>query len=70
MNTLYYGDNLKILQDRNYFPDACVDLIYLDPTFNSNQRIISAFSNEGDIVLDPFCGCGTTIAAAQKLNRQ
>ena len=33
-------------------------------------RILSASSNEGDIVLDPFCGCGTTIAAAQKLGRQ
>jgi site-specific DNA-methyltransferase (adenine-specific) len=29
-----------------------------------------ASSNEGDIVLDPFCGCGTTIHAAQKLHRQ
>ena len=34
------------------------------------ERIIAASSNEGDIVLDPFCGCGTTIAAAQKLNRR
>ena len=34
------------------------------------ERIISASSNEGDTVLDPFCGCGTTVAAAQKLNRQ
>ncbi len=34
------------------------------------ERIISASSNEGDVVLDPFAGCGTTIAAAQKLNRQ
>ena len=33
------------------------------------ERIISASSNEGDTVLDPFCGCGTTIAAAQQLNR-
>lgn len=45
MNTLYYGDNLKIL--RKYIKDESVDLD-----------------------LDPFCGCGTTIAAAQKLNRQ
>ena len=34
------------------------------------ERIISAGSNEGDVVLDPFCGCGTTIAAAQKLGRR
>ena len=34
------------------------------------ERIINASSNEKDIVLDPFCGCGTTIAVAQKLNRQ
>ncbi|MCL4295721.1 MAG: restriction endonuclease [Anaerolineae bacterium] len=33
------------------------------------ERIISASSNPGDVVLDPFCGCGTTIAAAQKLGR-
>jgi site-specific DNA-methyltransferase (adenine-specific) len=33
------------------------------------ERIIAASSNEGDLVLDPFCGCGTTIHAAQKLNR-
>jgi len=33
------------------------------------ERIISASSNEGDTILDPFCGCGTTIAAAQKMNR-
>jgi DNA methylase/NACHT-associated inactive Restriction Endonuclease 1 len=33
------------------------------------ERIIRASSNEGDLVLDPFCGCGTTIHAAQKLGR-
>ena len=33
------------------------------------ERIISASSNPGDVVLDPFCGCGTTIHAAQKLGR-
>jgi hypothetical protein len=31
------------------------------------ERIIRASSNPGDVVLDPFCGCGTTIHAAQKL---
>jgi site-specific DNA-methyltransferase (adenine-specific) len=33
------------------------------------ERIIQASSNKGDVVLDPFCGCGTTIDAAQKLER-
>jgi DNA modification methylase len=33
------------------------------------ERIILASSNKGDIVLDPFCGCGTTVATAQKLGR-
>ncbi len=33
-NTLYYGDNLHILRD---FPPECVDLVYLDPPFNSNR---------------------------------
>jgi len=42
------------------------------PTQKPNQlleRIIKASSKDGDTVLDPFCGCGTTIAVAQKLNR-
>ena len=34
------------------------------------ERIISASSNEGDIVLDPFCGCGTAVAVAERLKRR
>ncbi len=34
------------------------------------ERIINASSNPGDVVLDPFCGCGTAIVAAQKLGRR
>ena len=34
------------------------------------ERIISASSNPGDVVLDPFCGCGTAVAAAQKSGRR
>ena len=34
------------------------------------KRIIKASSNEGDIVLDPFCGCATTLVAAEALKRQ
>jgi site-specific DNA-methyltransferase (adenine-specific) len=35
-NKLYFGDNLQIL--REHVADACVDLIYLDPPFNSNAN--------------------------------
>jgi DNA modification methylase len=34
------------------------------------ERIITASSNKGQIVLDPFCGCGTTLVAAQKTGRE
>ncbi len=34
------------------------------------ERIIASSSNEGDVVLDPFCGCGTAMAAAHKLGRR
>ena len=34
------------------------------------ERIIQASSNPGDVVLDPFCGCGTAVAAAHKLDRR
>ena len=34
------------------------------------ERIIQASSNSGDVVLDPFCGCGTAVDAAQKLDRR
>ncbi|MBA3261837.1 MAG: restriction endonuclease [Thermoleophilaceae bacterium] len=34
------------------------------------ERIVRASSNPGDIVLDPFCGCGTTIAVAHQLKRE
>jgi DNA modification methylase len=34
------------------------------------ERILKTSSNEGDVVLDPFCGCGTTVQVAQRLNRR
>jgi site-specific DNA-methyltransferase (adenine-specific) len=34
-NVLYYGDNLEVM--RKYLPDECIDLVYLDPPFNSNR---------------------------------
>ncbi len=45
-NKLYYGDNLDILRNRDHFPDACVDLIYLDPPFNSNRNYNVLFKDE------------------------
>ena len=34
------------------------------------ERIITSSSNEGDVVLDPFCGCGTTVTVAERLGRR
>jgi len=34
------------------------------------ERIVTASSNEGDVILDAFCGCGTTLAVSEKLNRK
>jgi len=45
-NTLYYGDNLDIL--RNSIPDASVDLIYLDPPFNSKRDYNVLFKEKSD----------------------
>src|SRR3990167_2199491 len=43
-NRLYYGDNLDIL--RRYIPDESVDLVYLDPPFNSNATYNVIFKDE------------------------
>ena len=45
-NVLYYGDNLDILILRRYLPDAAVDLVYLDPPFNSNREDNLIFRDE------------------------
>lgn len=61
-----FWDDIKLIQ-----PSSDESLGY--PTQKPEElmeRIIKASSNEGDIVADFFCGCGTTIAAAQKLNRK
>jgi len=46
MNKLYYGDNLEILRNRQYFPDEFVDLIYLDPPFNSKRAYNVIFKDD------------------------
>ncbi len=46
-NKLYYGDNLVWLRDHDHFPNESVDLIYLDPPFNSNTDYNVIFSEPG-----------------------
>jgi site-specific DNA-methyltransferase (adenine-specific) len=48
-NVLYFGDNLEILRNREYFPDNCVDLIYLDPPFNSKKDYNILFKENGGV---------------------
>jgi len=61
VNRLYFGDNLKWLSDRKGFPDASVDLVYLDPPFNSDADYnvsLGAITNQaaGDGALEEkFC---------------
>ena len=50
MNTLYYGDNLKVL--REHIKDESVDLIYLDPPFNSNRSYNVLFKDESGVGSD------------------
>src|SRR3972149_7762257 len=45
-NALYYGDNLRIL--REYIPDNSIDLIYLDPPFNSKRNYNVIFKESGE----------------------
>lgn len=49
-NTLYYGDNLAVLRD--HIPDASIDLVYLDPPFNSNRNYNILFKDEHGLEAD------------------
>jgi 16S rRNA G966 N2-methylase RsmD len=52
-NVLYYGDNLDIL--RRYLPAAAVDLVYLDPPFNSNRDTTSSSATSRARQAMPSC---------------
>jgi 16S rRNA G966 N2-methylase RsmD len=56
MNRLYFGDNLKWLSDQKEFPDASVDLVYLDPPFNSKADYNVLFREpSGQVSQAQFC---------------
>ena len=73
MSTVW-TDIKQLYAQRGWFPNTRANQEYLGyPTqkpLNLLERVIGMSSNEGDVVLDPFCGCGTTVAAADNLNRK
>lgn len=77
------GKQYRWYLDKGLVPmDVWVDIQALNPMARERlgyptqkpekllERIIKASTNEGDTVLDPFCGCGTAVASAQKLKRK
>ena len=58
MHRLLFGDNLKWLQDTKVFPDASVDLVYLDPPLNSNAHDNVLFKEAGSGFLQTFEAAG------------
>ncbi|GAJ04958.1 unnamed protein product, partial [marine sediment metagenome] len=77
------GREYRYYLDKGVLPnDWWVDIQALNPAAKERlgyptqkpeallERIIKASSNEGDLVLDPFCGCGTSIAVAERLKRR
>jgi site-specific DNA-methyltransferase (adenine-specific) len=72
-NDFLYGSNESIDHDVKWIGDRSDPERLGYPTqkpLGLLERIINSSTDIGDIVLDPFCGCGTTVHAAQKLNRQ
>ena len=63
VSDIWVDDDVKPIQSKEQLYPTQKPLALL-------ERIIKASSDEGNIVLDPFCGCGTTIVAAHKLNRK
>jgi hypothetical protein len=61
-NALYYGDNLHVL--REYIATASVDLICLDPPFNSSRNYNVLFKEEGGRLLRPSCKSGDLMSGA------
>jgi hypothetical protein len=74
VSTLYYGDNLNVLRDRDRFPDASVDLIYLDPPFNSDRDYDVLFgerdATESEAQIRAFEDCWHWNPAAERIYRE
>ena len=68
MNRLYYGDNLQVLRDTHAFPDECVDLIYLDPPFNSKRDYNLLFKSPKTVAA-PFTGASGPEGSERRLSR-
>ncbi|MEE8638972.1 MAG: DNA methyltransferase [bacterium] len=76
-----YGNVVYVAQGETIAPDVWTDIQYLHSQSKERlsyptqkpvallERILEASSNEGDRVLDPFCGCGTAVVAAERLGR-
>ncbi|HUV87308.1 MAG TPA: DNA methyltransferase [bacterium] len=76
-----YGNVVYVAQGETIAPDVWTDIQYLHSQSKERlsyptqkpvallERIIEASSKEGDRVLDPFCGCGTAVVAAERLGR-
>lgn len=67
MNTLYYGDNLNIL--RRYIRDESVDLVYLDPPFNSNRNYNVLFKDESGLEADSLEWLSKTLGIGKERRR-
>ena len=66
----YKGKLCLCLMEISYLQQAMNDRIARPKAYRLYERIIKASSNDGDLVLDPFCGCATTIIAANNLKRR
>jgi len=76
-NVLYFGDNLEILRNHEYFPDECIDLIYLDPPFNSKKDYpkiqlltIDELLQGKTVDMPPQTQTNVTFAKAQKISEK
>lgn len=67
-NVLYYGDNLEI--SRKYIPENSIDLIYLDPPFNSKKDYNILFKENGGVESEAQIKAFTTFAKAQKVTQK